>query len=363
MRQISQGLDPVQLLLVMSFMVAIFSAIFFLIIISIKLKKEKDNKPMRQLIIIMDIIYLMSINYASTIFIFCFYPDIFAIIKPLHHLSIVLFPVLFYHFTYSITVLNIQESVFNKIHYLCALVFFAVLAMVKNENTEGVKFYLIILYYGFYLFLSIRKIIYYRKNINDFSSNFENTSIRWIMNILIIQVIILVSVLLFHFLLKDHAHKIPGIITLNYILMVFHVVLCYNIFRENFTFIYADEIVLQDKEKEEDIKENLDQEAFEKYMEEEKPYLNPYLKITDLILPLATNRTYFSSFINNTYGVNFSVYINTLRLKEFYYLKQLPENIERTDDDLIYLSGFRSRSSYNRIKDLFEKEKGKFGLS
>ena len=41
MRQISQGLDPTQLLLVMSFMVAIFSAIFFLIIILIKLKKEK----------------------------------------------------------------------------------------------------------------------------------------------------------------------------------------------------------------------------------------------------------------------------------------------------------------------------------
>ena len=93
-------------------------------------------------------------------------------------------------------------------------------------------------------------------------------------------------------------------------------------------------------------------------MDEEKPYLNPYLKITDLISPLATNRTYFSSFINNTYRVNFSVYINTLRLKEFYALKQLPENIEMTDDDLIYLSGFRSRSSYNRIKDLLRKKKG-----
>lgn len=81
MRQISQGLDPTQLLLVMSFMVAIFSAIFFLIIILIKLKKEKNNKPIRQLIIIMDIIYLMSINYVSTIFIFCFYPDLFVTIK------------------------------------------------------------------------------------------------------------------------------------------------------------------------------------------------------------------------------------------------------------------------------------------
>ncbi|MYZ59107.1 hypothetical protein EH151_04270 [Elizabethkingia anophelis] len=179
------------------------------------------------------------------------------------------------------------------------------------------------------------------------------------MNVLIMQIIILISVHLFHFVLKDHAYKIPGIITLNYILMIFHVVLCYNIFREDFTFINADEITLQNKETEEEIRENIDQHMFEKYMKEEKPYLNPYLKITDLILPFATNRTYLSAFINNTYGVNFSVYINTLRLEEFYYLKQLPENIEMTDDDLIYLSGFRSRSSYNRIKGLFENKNQK----
>lgn len=51
-------------------------------------------------------------------------------------------------------------------------------------------------------------------------------------------------------------------------------------------------------------------------MQEDKPYLNPELKITDLTRELQTNRTYLSTFINRTYGMNFKAYINDCRLRE-----------------------------------------------
>lgn len=60
----------------------------------------------------------------------------------------------------------------------------------------------------------------------------------------------------------------------------------------------------------------LSKERFEKYMQEDKPYLNPELKITDLTRELQTNRTYLSTFINRTYGMNFKAYINDCRLRE-----------------------------------------------
>jgi YesN/AraC family two-component response regulator len=61
-------------------------------------------------------------------------------------------------------------------------------------------------------------------------------------------------------------------------------------------------------------KNKLTRKQFEKYMQNARPYLKSDLKITDLVSDLQINRTYISSFINSEYGMNFSNYINTLRL-------------------------------------------------
>lgn len=87
---------------------------------------------------------------------------------------------------------------------------------------------------------------------------------------------------------------------------------------------------------------------FEEYFREHKPYLNPELKITDLIDPLKANRTVISNFVNKTYGVNFNRYINRLRVKELERLKNLPKNKGMEIPQLLSKAGFSSMRNYTR---------------
>ena len=96
-------------------------------------------------------------------------------------------------------------------------------------------------------------------------------------------------------------------------------------------------------------------ETFERYMRTKKPYLNPGLRITDLLEPLGTNRTYLSAFINAQYGMNFSRYINNLRLKELERRRKLPENVHLEGVELVELVGFRTYRNYLHFKHTEDK--------
>jgi AraC-like DNA-binding protein len=52
------------------------------------------------------------------------------------------------------------------------------------------------------------------------------------------------------------------------------------------------------------------------YFEDKKPYLNSELKIWDITSELGSNRTYISKAINNSFGQNFSSFVNSYRIKE-----------------------------------------------
>lgn len=83
--------------------------------------------------------------------------------------------------------------------------------------------------------------------------------------------------------------------------------------------------------------------------------MNPDLRITDLLEPLGTNRTYLSTFINSQYNVNFSRYINNLRLKELEHRRKLPENVIVEEVELIEQVGFRNYRNYMNFKQEEEK--------
>lgn len=91
-------------------------------------------------------------------------------------------------------------------------------------------------------------------------------------------------------------------------------------------------------------------ERLERYMREAKPYLYPDLRITDLSTRLYTNRTYLSSFINRTYGMNFNQYVNSFRLLEFETMSVSPEFSMSGETELLLKAGFGSRKNYLRVK-------------
>ncbi|MEG1649107.1 MAG: AraC family transcriptional regulator, partial [Rikenellaceae bacterium] len=92
----------------------------------------------------------------------------------------------------------------------------------------------------------------------------------------------------------------------------------------------------------------IDRTVFERHIHTHKPYLNPSLRITDLAQELGTNRTYLSVFINTEYGVNFSRYINRLRLNELDRLRRTPSLSELTRTELIDRAGFSNYQGYVR---------------
>lgn len=89
---------------------------------------------------------------------------------------------------------------------------------------------------------------------------------------------------------------------------------------------------------------------FEKYISTQKPYRNPKLRITDLAETLHTNRTNLSALINKTYGMNFSRYINRLRLAELESLRSDSKYTSWSEMDLVGKAGFSNYRGYKRFK-------------
>ena len=87
-------------------------------------------------------------------------------------------------------------------------------------------------------------------------------------------------------------------------------------------------------------------EKIRKLMSEEKLYLYPNLKVSDLAMRLNSNRNYVYNAINVEMGISFSDYINGQRID---YASQLLEaHPEMSINDVMIKSGFTSTSAFYR---------------
>ena len=92
----------------------------------------------------------------------------------------------------------------------------------------------------------------------------------------------------------------------------------------------------------------ISRQRLESYFRHEKPYLKPDYKITDLVEAMDVNRSVLSAFINQTYGVGFSRYLNRWRLRELEQLRAQPANRDKTISALIGQTGFGEYRKYAR---------------
>jgi AraC-like DNA-binding protein len=92
----------------------------------------------------------------------------------------------------------------------------------------------------------------------------------------------------------------------------------------------------------------LTREQLEAYFHEKKPYLNANYKITDLMEAMDVNRNAASTFINQTYGVNFNRFINQWRIDELKRLLALPGNEKESAASLYRQAGFGELKQYYR---------------
>ena len=84
------------------------------------------------------------------------------------------------------------------------------------------------------------------------------------------------------------------------------------------------------------------------YFEEQKPYLNPELSLSDVATAIGVNTTYLSRFMNHWLNVNFFTFVNNYRIN--YAIKLIEERKGYITSDLLYMeSGFKSRSVFYKL--------------
>jgi AraC-like DNA-binding protein len=210
-------------------------------------------------------------------------------------------------------------------------------------SLTGVVF---IAYNIFYPVLGLLRIRRYRRSVEDYSADMQRTSLRWLFAIQALTLIIipvpLTGLLLNVDVFSDFRFSMQGVLPSFFV----YPVLCYNLLSDNYLIMSPDDDTP-------DRNTGIDPKRFSKYLCDRKPYLNPELRITDMAAHLNTNRSYMSEFINRTYGMNFSRFINRYRLEELDRLRISPPDKQfgkRDNMELVLMAGFRSYRSYLRAR-------------
>ncbi|MCS4240091.1 AraC-like DNA-binding protein [Myroides gitamensis] len=373
-------MDYKYLFLGVSFSSSIFSALFCFALLALKLVENTTEPLVKKATIVLLLFYIICIFFYSTTFFDVFHFFELRCLKGVNFLTALLMPTLFYHLIFILTRLKKEEN-FKYVHYAISLslsfvfYFYHVAGfesrvedlylkkrifsfLLLNEDSIMATIFNLI-----YLLLSLYRLLRYRKNIAHYSSDEERDSLFWLYPIFVIGFLLFPGSIGLYLFPQIQSNLIIGQLIPNFLFMFFNISLCYNLFCENFVQITEDILEEEKKVNHDECKKAkelaIDKQKFETYIQETKPFLNPQLKITDLLSDLMTNRSYLSQFINATYKKNFSQYINQCRYNEYLRLKAMPNPEPHTEADLILISGFRSYESFKRTEDAVCRTKHK----
>jgi len=209
-----------------------------------------------------------------------------------------------------------------------------------------------------YFIGGIRLIRKYRAQILQFYSNNEFRNINWVYNIFISLVFTAILSFIFNvigkFNLYDH----------DWGLLISSLLISSMLFLLGFLANEQNPVVQDLERKDREvltavIEEELPQGDFkkkiEKLFDEDKVYLNPDLNIWEVASLLGTNRTYLSGFINKTYNVNFSAFVNRYRVEEAKIVLAREEMDKYSLEVIGEKCGFGSYNNFIRVFREFEQ--------
>ena len=207
----------------------------------------------------------------------------------------------------------------------------------------------LVLYFGF------RRITAYNAVVETNYSNIEGKRIVRVKTLLVLFAVTSLASFIFNLIGRqrfiDEAVPlaIPAVLFSMLLLLIGHVGL-----NQSFSVQDIDEDVFLESEPiPEDCAYSELLEKIRKLMSEEKLYLYPNLKVSDLARLLNSNRNYIYNAINVEMGISFSDYINSQRVD--YASQLLKEHPELSINDVMFKSGFTSTSAFYRN---FKKFKG-----
>lgn len=317
-----------------------------------------------------------------TLLLYFHLPDFFVRINWLCYLAFMLIQVYFYGFIFKVTRIDAAER-FSWWHYLLPSLIALGLLVLQLTTPEAEQLRVVMgrgaygggerLFFHYsnskmavrlvftvvYTLLAFRRLFRYQRFAAEQPNGHQNL-LRWVLGFLILSVMLFVIPLLTLIYSRNIVLStvVMGLHIL--VLVVQYCYLCYYVLAGHYVTIVDDEPpLLGARASEPDTsaslkKSLLTRERFEEYIQSEKPFLNPNLKIADLVEALGLNRTYISSFINTEYGVNFSAYINQCRMHEHQRLLADPANTGRSKIELSEMAGFSSYRSFLRVAEKVE---------
>lgn len=346
-----------------------------------------EGRNHRRLKIKLMLYYGCTIISSISIFLYFFYPGAFLWINSLYMFSLMAMPMFLYAFIFKITKTGIDER-FSKAHYIAPILLAISLLIISiltpaNEQLLTVKgngsynggsrlfFYasngkliLRLAFSAIYITLIFKRLPRYRAYIHSYSSNESKSSLRWVPIYLIFMLGTFPLPFLAQFIARDalmgsgFAFIQVALLITQHSFLAYHVVKGNYILQEKAPNVEIPPAPADDKGKRTNTplkKSKLTRSQFEKYLQTTRPYLKADLKITDLVSDLQINRTYISAFINSEYGMNFSNYINLLRLKEFNRLREHPSTKDKSTAELSEMAGFGSCRNYYRAQDILKE--------
>lgn len=319
---------------------------------------------------------LMAFNWAMMILI-TFHSASFVYLRGIVGLTMFLVPIILYHFIFILTRTDSRERM-SIVHYIIPATFFMIYFVwslcIPTDVFQHTQYYeevaipgyrsyyilislivpLRLLFGMVYSILSIFRYRRYRRFIANYSSNLQLSSLYWLRLFIVLWVCFLV-VPLFAVAVPVKALLKPLQLIVPVVLIFFqHILLCFNSLRGNYILVHDGHKNPEEKCNDKHCNQ-ITPNRFEKYLKEDKPFLNPDLSIIDMAGSLILNRTYLSGFINETYGMNFSQLINEYRLRELNLIIADPEFAGQTMQEKVASAGFGSYSSYRRALKMREE--------
>ncbi|QCX02328.1 AraC family transcriptional regulator [Aggregatimonas sangjinii] len=209
-----------------------------------------------------------------------------------------------------------------------------------------------------YLAFTVQLFYNYRKKINEYFSNTFKLELNWIRNFLLLYIILF---------LYDIVQTIIGTIfmDLNYrqrwwMTFFTGLVIIYVGIKGFFTntsklkkldFSFSPKRVAIPENASTSAK-TVSPEAMQHIkwlMEEEKPYLNPELDLSDLAKAAKLTRGQLSEIINSGFGQNFNDFVNGYRVEAFKNMLSDNKHQQLSILGIAYECGFNSKATFNRV--------------
>ncbi len=238
-------------------------------------------------------------------------------------------------------------------HIIPFLFFFTAYSLSNNLFCEYGYLVLFIQLFTYYT-IALKDIITYRTNVKAFFSDFGGESLIWIIYALfafIITSLIDFASAILAFLHLDNATTRAN---LNFFSVLFNFAYIVYIFYKLLNLPerligYSEQLIIEKYSNSKLTKEEKNKilKKIENYFAREKPYLSPDLTINHLSTELDISMRDISQVLNQFCGKNFYDFVNSYRINEAKKLLLEEENKKETILEILYKSGFNTKSSFN----------------